>query len=323
MTTRRTVLQVEQLGARVLPSTTVAAAPSSTTTVTTTTVHPFGQAWTAQGRFSLSSTSTGAKTYTLQGSADLGGSNFYSVTGTITTVGSKAGQATGKVVLTSPKGTLTLTLAGPTQPANSKLPTSVTYKVVSGTGAFAHYAGQGSMQTSATFFIESTDHGQFSLKAAVPVGATPTPTPTPSPTPAPAPGPSSTTTGPSWTGQGRYTLANATGGTKTYTLQGSADFGSNMFFAVSGTVTSVGTKAGQATGRVTLNNPRGMLTLSLVGPTQSANSKLPPSFTYKVLSGTGFFAHYVGQGTFQLAASLFSGYTDKGHFAVAVKPTSK
>jgi hypothetical protein len=319
MTTRRTVLQVEQLGARVLPSTTVATTPTPTTTVSSTTLHPFGQAWTGQGRFALASASNGGKTYTLQGSADLGGSTFYSVTGTITTVGSRTGQATGKVVLSSPKGTLTLALTGPTQSANSKLPGTVTYKIVGGTGAFAHYAGQGSMQMSATFFIESTDHGQFALKSAAPVGATPTPTPSP----APAPSPSPTTTGPSWTGQGRYSIVSATGGAKTYTLQGSADLGSSGFFAVSGTVTSVGIRAGQATGRITLSNPRGTLTLSLVGPTQSANSKLPPSFTYKVVSGTGFFAHYVGRGTFQLAATLFTGYTDKGHFAVAVKPTSK
>jgi hypothetical protein len=320
MTTRRTLLQVEQLGARVLPSSTIVTSPNPTTTVSST-AHATGQAWTGQGRFEITSLN-GAKTYTIQGSADLGSSNFFAITGTVTAVGGKAGQATGKLVVSSPKGTLTLTLTGPTQSANSSLPSTFTYRIVSGTGIFANYAGQGSMKLSSTLFIESTDHGQFSINTDAPIGSTSTPTPTPKPVPAPTPSPS-TTTGPSWTGQGRFTIGSATNGAKAYSFQGSADFGGSSFFAISGTVTSVGSKAGHATGKITLSDPRGTLTLSLVGATQSANSRLPATFTYKVVSGTGFFARYVGQGTIQLAPTLFVGYTDRGHFSVAVKPTSK
>jgi hypothetical protein len=133
-----------------------------------------------------------------------------------------------------------------------------------------------------------------------------------------------TTLGPSWTGQGRYTLATKTNNVKAYTLQGSADFGKSGFFAIGGTIQTVGNVvSGKATGQITLSNPRGKLVLSVTGPTQTRNAGLPTTFTYKVVSGTGFFAHYVGQGTLQISAQPFAGYTDKGHFNVAVKPTSK
>jgi hypothetical protein len=41
------------------------------------------------------------------------------------------------------------------------------------------------------------------------------------------------------------------------------------------------------------------------------------------VSGTGFFARYAGQGTVQISVQLFAGYSDKGHFEVAVRPASK
>jgi hypothetical protein len=324
MTLRRTVLNVEQLGARVLPSATVtipaattSVAKVSTTTVTTTT----GVAWTGQGRFTITTNkSTNAKTYALDGSAAFGSSGFFAISGSLTTVGNKSGTSTGTVVLSDPRGKLTLSVTGSTQAANSALPASYTYKVVSGTGFFAHYAGTGSFKITPQLFAGDSAAGHFSVTTTAPVNTTTVPT-TPKP---PTPPPVQTTTGPSWTGQGRYTLAkNTTTSAKTYTLQGSADFGSSGFFAIGGTIQTVGNKAGQATGRITLSNSRGTLTLQVTGPTQAKNAGVPSSFTYKVLSGTGFFAHYAGQGTFQISTPLFLGYDDKGQFQVAVKPTSK
>jgi hypothetical protein len=116
---------------------------------------------------------------------------------------------------------------------------------------------------------------------------------------------------PSWQGHGRYTITTAAG-VATYHLQGSADYGKQGFFAIKGTVQTVGNKSGQAHGRITLSDRRGTLTLDLVGPTQTAHSSLPAKFTYKVVSGTGFFARYAGQGTIQLATPFWPGWTDKG-----------
>ncbi len=316
MTTRRTVLNVEQLGARVLPSTTVAV-PSTTSTVPAVQSTAQATTWSGAGRFTITSAASSAKTYTFQGSADFGSSGFFAIAGSITTVGSKSGQATGKITLSDPRGTLTLALTGPTQTANSGLPASLNYKVVSGTGFFAHYSGTGTYKVAASLFLGDDDRGNFAVTSTMPkVTSTLPPPPTKPPT-------VTTITGPSWTGQGRYTIAAAKGSTaNTYTFQGTADFGSSGFFAVGGTIQAVGDKSGQATGKIILSDPRGTLTLEVTGPTQSAKSALPAKFTYKVVSGTGFFSHYAGTGTVQLVASLFSGYDDKGHFDVAVKPNS-
>jgi hypothetical protein len=323
MTTRRTVLNVEQLGARVLPSaaaavivpTAAAAAATSTTTTTTT-----GAAWTGEGRFTMTTNkTTAAKTYSLQASADFGSSGFFAITGTVTTVGNKSGQATGKIVLSDPRGTLTLNLTGATQAANSGVPASFNYTVASGTGFFAHYAGTGSIKVNPTLFPGYDDAGHVDFTTTAPV-TTVTKAPPPPVKPPPA---TTTITGPSWTGQGRYTIAtNASTKVKTYTFQGTAAFGSSGFFAISGSIQTVGSKAGTSTGRITLSDPRGTLVLSVTSTAQSANAAIPAKFTYKVVSGTGFFAHYAGQGTFQLTTPLFIGYDDRGQFTVAVKPTS-
>lgn len=125
---------------------------------------------------------------------------------------------------------------------------------------------------------------------------------------------------PSWVGHGRYTTTRASTGVVTYHLQGSADFGRQGFFAIKGSVQTVGNRAGQAKGRITLSDRRGVLTIDLLGPSQAARSGLPRTFTYKIVSGTGFFARYGGTGTIQLAASMFFGYSDRGHFDMVLRP---
>jgi hypothetical protein len=313
MTTHRTVLRLEELGARVLPSSTVPAPTTSTTaTVQTTT----GSAWSGSGRFTLTTaSSTHLKTYALQGSVNFGSAGFLAVSGSVASVGNKAGHASGRVTLSNAHGTLILNVTGASQAANAALPSSFTYQVVSGTGIFAHYSGQGTLHLSPTLFAGYGDRGNFTISATAPT-ATTTRTPTPTP--------STTTLGPSWNGQGRFSISTVSSTrVKSYTLDGTADFGSSGFFAIKGTIQSVGNRSGQATGRITLSGSRGTLVLSVTGATQSANSALPSKLTYRVLSGTGFFAHYTGQGTFQIVNLLWPGYSDKGHFSVAVKPTSK
>jgi hypothetical protein len=317
MTNRRTVLRVEQLGARVLPSATASllaptagAAAAAVSTQTTT-----GSAWTGQGRFTIATNrTTAAKTYTLEGSTTIGSSGAFAVTGSVTTVGNRTGQATGRVILNSPRGRLIFTVTGPTQSANSGLPSSMTYRIESGTGAFARYRGQGTFKLAPQLFLGYSDRGHFTASATAPVGIPPATKP-----------PVQTTTGTSWHGQGRYTsVLNRTTGVRTYSFEGSANFGSAGHFAVGGSIQTVGNVAtGRATGRITLSDRRGTLVLALTGPAQSRNASLPSSYTYRVLSGTGFFARYAGQGTVQLSAPLFPGYTDRGHFEIAVKPTGK
>ena len=56
---------------------------------------------------------------------------------------------------------------------------------------------------------------------------------------------------------------------------------------------------------------------SLTGPTQSANSGVPATFNYKVLSGTGLFAHDSGTGTIRVSPTLFPGIDDRGNFTVS------
>jgi hypothetical protein len=125
---------------------------------------------------------------------------------------------------------------------------------------------------------------------------------------------------PSWVGHGRYTTTRASTGVVTYQLQGSADFGRQGFFAIKGTLQTVGNRSGQAKGRITLSNRRGTLTIDLLGPTQSAGSRLPSTLNYRIVSGTGFFARYGGTGTIQLSTMLFFGYSDKGHFDMILRP---
>jgi hypothetical protein len=129
-----------------------------------------------------------------------------------------------------------------------------------------------------------------------------------------------TVASPSWQGHGRYTnTTDAKTGVVTYQLQGSADFGKAHFFAIKGAIQTDGNKAGHAHGRITLSDRRGKLTIDIVGPTQKAHAGLPSKFAYRIVSGTGFFAHYAGTGTIQLAAPFWPGYTDKGHFDIAMK----
>ncbi len=167
MMTRRTVLSVEQLGARVLPSATVPVAATSTTAhVATTTVATVAvPSLAAHGRFTVTAPNVGAgRPYTFNGSVEFGGLGFFTIKGSITSVGNiRTGQAHGRITISNRRGTLTLDLTGPTQAANASLPTKFTYKVVSKTGVFASYGGQGTIQLATHMFVGYANRGHFDM----------------------------------------------------------------------------------------------------------------------------------------------------------------
>jgi hypothetical protein len=141
------------------------------------------------------------------------------------------------------------------------------------------------------------------------------------PTAATSPAPVKPIAAAAWEGHGRYTIATLKAGAgKTYTFQGSAAIGKLGYFAISGTITTVGNvRTGHATGRLTISSRSGTLVINLTGPTQTKFAAMPPKFTYTVVSATGKFAHWAGKGDLLMSVANFSGYNDKGHFDMNVR----
>jgi hypothetical protein len=57
-----------------------------------------------------------------------------------------SGRATGQLVLSSARGTITLALHGAVQTAFSQPPSVLVYSVTAGTGAFQHLSGYGAVE---------------------------------------------------------------------------------------------------------------------------------------------------------------------------------
>jgi hypothetical protein len=72
---------------------------------------------------------------------------------------------------------------------------------------------------------------------------------------------------------------------------------------VSGSLHTLGNVLqGRAGGDLTLSAPSGSITLHLTGvPQQSSSDPLPTDFNFRVVGGTGHFAHTTGQGLMQIA----------------------
>jgi hypothetical protein len=71
---------------------------------------------------------------------------------------------------------------------------------------------------------------------------------------------------------------------------------------MTGALQSTGNIAsGQANGNITITDPRGSITLHLVGPTQGAFAPLPVSFNFTVVSATGAFKGFQINGAVHLA----------------------
>jgi hypothetical protein len=73
----------------------------------------------------------------------------FTLTGHIQTPGFVAhGKAAGQLVLTTAKGTITLSVSGPA--ASGSLPTMLNFTITKGTGAYAKSTGKGSVSVSAS-----------------------------------------------------------------------------------------------------------------------------------------------------------------------------
>ena len=89
--------------------------------------------------------------YDLRGSAMLDAFGTFDMDGSVQTTGFiQSGRATGVVVLTNAKGSITLALTGPVQPGFAPPPTSMTYTIQGATGAYAGMTGRGSTNVSFT-----------------------------------------------------------------------------------------------------------------------------------------------------------------------------
>ena len=140
MTSRRTVLRVESLDERALPSAVASAAPAAAALAAAQPQPPSGQ---AHGTYAVQVGNPDAGTaYHVQGSGHVKGVGQFTFTGTLHRVGFIAqGHATGTLTLTNANGSVTLALTGPTQAGFARLPVTFAYHVSGGTGAYAHATG--------------------------------------------------------------------------------------------------------------------------------------------------------------------------------------
>ncbi|HEY2157031.1 MAG TPA: hypothetical protein VGH33_15490 [Isosphaeraceae bacterium] len=84
------------------------------------------------------------KTVSFSGAGRVGGLGQVNFSGHFGTPGFIAsGHATGTLVLSNGRGTVTLALEGPTQPGFSAPPSAFSYTIVKGTGAYARSHGSG------------------------------------------------------------------------------------------------------------------------------------------------------------------------------------
>ncbi len=148
----RVLLQVEELGQRVLPSTTTSVLPLfplfPTVPAPLPTVSTHALAGQAQGGYIQSGLPSLLKpvTDTLHGTDDLNALGHATVNGTVHGVGLVAlGRATGTLTFANVHGSVTVALTGPLQAMLSALPQQFTYTVVGGTGAYAHVRDTGSL----------------------------------------------------------------------------------------------------------------------------------------------------------------------------------
>ena len=88
-----------------------------------------------------------------------------------------------------------------------------------------------------------------------------------------------------------------------YTFTGAGRKRSLGRFTLSGDLMGPGFIAqGQYRGYITLTGSAGSITVRLLGPLQ-APGPLPSTFFYKIVNGTGAYAHSIGKGTVSLSAS--------------------
>jgi hypothetical protein len=132
--TRRTLLNVEGLDARMMPSATIGPVAVQGGPLAAPTL-----SGNARGHFQASPGNPDVgRTTTLSGAGDLAGMGHVTIAGSLTGIGNIAsGHAGGTLTLTGAGGTVTLTLTGPTQAGPGALPSKFSYQVTGGTGSFS------------------------------------------------------------------------------------------------------------------------------------------------------------------------------------------
>lgn len=142
----RATLELEELGERSLPSP-VVLEPLASIPHPAIVQHAHPLHGTGTGTYHEPAVTIDAGTsFTLNGTAKLDGLGTFHVTGQVQGVGMIAwGRATGELVLTNARGTITLALHGPVQHAFGTLPHELVYSVSGGTGAYSHVTGYGTV----------------------------------------------------------------------------------------------------------------------------------------------------------------------------------
>jgi hypothetical protein len=149
MPAMRVTLELQELGERALPSP-VALHPVDTIAPVAIVQHAHPLQGPGSGTYqqlpALPDVGTG---FNLNGTVNLAGLGTFQVQGEVHGVGFVAwGRATGELVLTSAKGTITLALHGAIQPGFSAIPRELVYSVTGGTGAYSHLTGYGAIGMS-------------------------------------------------------------------------------------------------------------------------------------------------------------------------------
>ncbi len=112
---------------------------------------PFTAIFNVAGTYShvLGNPDAGAQ-YKFNGSGKTAALGSFTLNGTITGPGFIAnGRAHGRFVITTSKGTIVVSARGPTQ-SSSSLPSSMSFTIISGTGAYTKSAGTGKLVVSAS-----------------------------------------------------------------------------------------------------------------------------------------------------------------------------
>jgi hypothetical protein len=141
MALRTARLELERLGSRLAPSAGVLVSPGHPPAAHAAHAPPHPVRGTGGGTFDWQFGDDGGPAFGLSGTADLAGFGRVRVDGWVHGVGADGGgRATGELILSGPRGTLTLALHGPPQPAYSPFPPEFVYTVSGGASGYGAVA---------------------------------------------------------------------------------------------------------------------------------------------------------------------------------------
>jgi hypothetical protein len=165
--TRRTILQLEELGQRILPSATLTPAVVHARLAATPAPPPHPVSGHMDGDYTYGPVipDAGIDVRLTNATAVIHALGRVSVTGAIHSLGYiQSGQAMGELTLSNRHGSVTIELEGPPQPGFSSLPPTFTYQVIKATGAYQNVVDQGTLtltMTPAPTVAGQPPHGMF------------------------------------------------------------------------------------------------------------------------------------------------------------------